>query len=34
MYLIINLFEANVPVMEEPGKWFLLAKCVKTPVEE
>ena len=24
-----NLFQANVPLMEKPGGWFLLAKCVK-----
>ena len=26
---IINPFPANVPIMEKPGGWFLLAKCVK-----
>ena len=25
----INPFQANVPLMEKPGGWFLLAKCVK-----
>ena len=25
----LNLFVANVPLMEKPGGWFLLAKCVK-----
>ena len=26
---MINPFQANVPLMEKPGEWFLLAKCVK-----
>ena len=25
----LNLFPANVPIMEKAGSWFLLAKCVK-----
>ena len=25
----VNPFQANVPLMEKPGGWFLLAKCVK-----
>ena len=25
----IKPFQANVPLMEKPGGWFLLAKCVK-----
>ena len=24
-----NPFQANVPLMEKPGSWLLLAKCVK-----
>ena len=23
----LNLFPANVPIIEKPGSWFLLAKC-------
>ena len=26
---LVKLFPANVPLMEKPGGWFLLAKCVK-----
>ena len=26
---IINLFSPNVPFMDKPGSWFLLAKRVK-----
>ena len=26
---ILNPCQANVPIMEKPGSWFLLAKCVK-----
>ena len=29
-----NPFQANVLLIEKPGGWFLLAKCIKTPVEE
>ena len=25
----INPFSTNVPVMNKPGSWFLLAKCLK-----
>ena len=25
----LQLFEASIPLMEKPGRWFLLAKCVK-----
>ena len=25
----VNPFPANVPIMEKPGSWFLLAKFVK-----
>ena len=28
----VNLFQANVPLMEKQGGWFLLAKCVKNMV--
>ena len=24
-----NLFSTNVPFMDKPGSWFLLAKCLK-----
>ena len=27
--LLINPFSANVPIMDKPGSWFLLAKCLK-----
>ena len=26
---LFNPFPANVPIMEKPGSWFLLAKCVR-----
>ena len=34
MALFINPFSTNVSLMDEPGSWFLLAKCLKTPVGE
>ena len=27
LVLLINPFPANIPIMEKPGSWFLLAKC-------
>ena len=27
--MTFTLFQANVPLMEKPGGWFFLAKCVK-----
>ena len=27
--IVFNPFQANVPIMEKTGSWFLLAKCVK-----
>ena len=26
---IINPFSTNVPIMDKPGNWFLLPKCLK-----
>ena len=31
---IINSFSINVQIMDKPGSWFLLPKCLKTPVED
>ena len=30
---IFNPHQANVPLMEKPGGWFLQAKCVKNTCE-
>ena len=27
--MTFTLFQANVPLMEKPGGWFFIAKCVK-----
>ena len=29
----VNPFQANVSLMEKPGGWFLLTKCVKNVCE-
>ena len=29
-----NPFSINFPIMVKPRSWFLIAKCLKTPVEE
>ena len=26
---LINTFSSNVPSIDKPGRWFLLAKCLK-----
>ena len=28
-FWFINPFSTNVPLMDKPGSWFLLAKCLK-----
>ena len=27
--LVLKPFSTNVPFMDKPGSWFLLAKCLK-----
>ena len=27
--IVVNPFSTNVPLMDKPGDWFLLAKCLK-----
>ena len=27
--VLLNPFSTNVPIMDKPGSWFLLAKCLK-----
>ena len=29
LQIAINSFSTNVPLMDKPGSWFLLAKCLK-----
>ena len=29
MPICINPFSINVPIMDKPGNWFLLPKCLK-----
>ena len=29
-----NPYFINVPLMQKPSSWFLLAKCLKAPVEK
>ena len=31
---MLNPFSTNVPLMDKPCNWFLLAKCLKKPVDE
>ena len=31
---VINLFSTSIPFMWKPGSYFLLAKCLKTPLEK
>ena len=26
---LLNPFSTNVPIMDKPGSWFLLVKCLK-----
>ena len=28
-WIILNSFSTNIPVMDNPGSWFLLPKCLK-----
>ena len=34
LFILLNPFSTNAPLTDKPGNWFLLAKCLKTPVEE
>ena len=29
LFQLFNAFSVNVPLMDKPGLWFLLAKCLK-----
>ena len=31
--LVLKPFSTNVPFMDKPGSWFLLAKCLKNTCE-
>ena len=32
-YMLLNPFSSNVSLVDKPGSWFLLAKCLKNTCE-